>query len=51
MPIKVCQINWKPWYKRGDEGNCYEYELWNKESRNEAKYKSEYWQVWWKKWI
>lgn len=41
MPVKACQLNWEPWYKWGDQGACYTYTMWDKQSRDEAKAKAE----------
>lgn len=40
MPVKACQINGKPWYKRWDDGACYPYEMWDKDSRETARSKA-----------
>lgn len=41
MPVKACQLNWEPWYKWGDQGACYTYKMWDKQSRDEARAKAE----------
>ena len=40
MPFKKCIENWKPWYKRGDNGKCYTYTPWKEKERKKAKQKA-----------
>jgi hypothetical protein len=37
MPVKECEDNGKPGLKWGDQGKCYTYSPYNKDSKNKAK--------------
>ena len=34
--VQACRLDWKPWYKRGNQGNCFTYELWDADGRAKA---------------